>query len=55
MNFSVDEVDAPTVHLGADWDTLTAKKGAAVLNGRTVTLEPLPAFGCAFFTLSNEP
>ena len=53
-NFSVDEVDAPTVHLGADWDALTVPKGAAVLNGRTVTLEPLPAFGCAFFTLHKK-
>ncbi len=53
-NFSVDEVETPTIRLNADWSTLTSYHGSAVLDGRTVTLEPLPAFGCAFFTLHNE-
>ena len=54
-NFGVDTVFEPVVHLGADWADLTVGEGSAVLDGRTVTLEPLPAFGCAFFTLHNEP
>jgi hypothetical protein len=39
------------VHLGEDWASLIAGEGSAVLEGRTVTLGELPAFGFASFTL----
>ncbi len=50
-NFGVDTVFAPVVHLGADWAALEPGAGSAALEGRTVTLGELPAFGFASFTL----
>ena len=52
-NFCVDSVFAPKVHLGEDWSTLTVGEGSAVLEGRTVTLGELPAFGFASFTVKK--
>ena len=52
-NFSVDTVDAPTVHLGADWKQLECTQGTAVLDGRTVTAGALTPFTCCFFTVKN--
>ena len=50
-NFCLDAVFAPKVQLGEDWSTLTVGEGTAVLEGRTVTLGELPAFGFASFTV----
>ena len=52
-NFSVDTVDAPTVHLGADWKQLECTQGTAVLDGRTVPAGALTPFTCCFFTVKN--
>ena len=52
-NFSVDTVNAPTVHLGADWKQLECTQGTAVLDGRTVTAGALTPFTCCFFTVKN--
>jgi hypothetical protein len=53
-NFCVDAVFAPKVQLGEDWSTLTVGEGTAVLEGRTVTLGELPAFGFASFTVTKN-
>ena len=53
-NFGVDTVDAPTVHLGADWDTVECTHGTAVLDGRTVRCQVLPPFTACFFTVKNK-
>ena len=50
-NFGVDTVFAPVVHLGENWAALEPGAGSAALEGRTVTLGELPAFGFASFTL----
>lgn len=52
-NFCVDEVFCPQVHLGEEWGSVTAEVGEAMLNGRIVTLNDLPPFGFACFTVTK--
>ncbi len=52
-NFGVDAVFCPQVRLGADWDSLVSVEGKAMMNGRIVTLDDLPAFGFACFTVKK--
>ena len=52
-NFGLDEVFRPVVHLGEAWQTVEDVCGGAVLDGKTVTLEELPAFGFACFTVKK--
>lgn len=54
-NFGVDAVFAPRVQLGADWGGLRQGVGVSRLAGRTVTLDTLPPFGFACFTLTAAP
>ena len=51
--FCVDEVFCPQVHLGEEWGSVTAEVGEAMLNGRIVTLNDLPPFGFACFTVTK--
>ncbi len=53
-NFGLDTVFCPRVQLGADWAALLPGQGKSMLNGRTVTLGELPAFGFASFTVTMD-
>ena len=52
-NFGADAVPQPIVKLGEDWEHMECCWGKATLDGRTVTAENLPAFGCICFTLKK--
>lgn len=54
-NFGADAVLNPRVQLGETWAGLIAVEGKSLLNGTTVTLNEIPSFGFAAFTLTQEP